>query len=123
MKRKTIIIIEIISIILIYFFVNSSYISLIPKCWVYQNTNLLCPSCGGTRCIKNLFQGNFIQAFHANQVIFLGILYLSIINIVYLFNIGKEDKKLTWIYLKWWYAIIFIIILIIYTIIRNICLL
>ena len=120
MKRIVIIILEIIVSILLYFFVNSNYIELIPKCWIYNTTKLYCPSCGGTRCMQNIFQGNFIEAFYSNMVIFVGIIYLFIINIVYIFNIGRENKKLTWLYPKWWNVFIFVAILIAYTIVRNV---
>ena len=120
MKRIRIILIEIVSIIILYFFINSNYIKLIPSCWIYNTTNLYCPSCGGTRCIQNIFQMNFIEAFYSNMVMFLGILYLVVVNVVYIFNIKKDKPKLTWIYPKWWYAIIFVILLIIYTILRNV---
>lgn len=120
MKRREIIVIEIIIIIMLYFFINSNYIKLIPSCWIYDNMNLYCPSCGGTRCIQNIFQANFIKAFYSNAVIFIGILYLCIVNVIYIFNMEKAQPKLTWLYPKWWYAIIFSIILVIYTIIRNI---
>lgn len=120
-KKKTVVVIaEIVTIIIIYLFVNSDYIKIIPKCWIYDATKLYCPSCGGTKCIQNIFKGNLIKAFYSNMVIFIGIIYLFIINIIYLFNI--KNKKLTWLYPKWWYVIIFELALIIYTIFRNIML-
>ncbi len=118
-KRIWIIGIEIVALIALYIFVNSKYLAMIPKCWVYQTTGLLCPACGGTTCIINLLQGNWYQAFCSHMVFFIGILYLLSINIVYLINLEKEKKVGTWIYPKYWYAIIFVVVLIIYTIIRN----
>mgnify|MGYP004608959165 FL=1 len=122
-RKKKIIIIEIIVFLIICCFVNSKYINLIPKCWVYENTGLYCFACGGTRCVQNMIKGNLIKAFYENSMIFIMIIYLAILNIIYLYNMGKEEKKLTYLYPKWWQVIIFVIIWIIYTIIKNIVLL
>ena len=118
-KSIIIIIIEILIIITLYFFINSRFIEMIPNCWIHKNLGILCPGCGGTRCVINILKGNFIEAFFCHIVFFIGIIYLIILNIVYLINLNKQKKILTWIYPKYWYAIIFVIILIIYTIIRN----
>lgn len=111
--------IEIVGIIALYSFVNSKYLAIIPPCWVYSTTGLLCPACGGTRCILHMLEGNWIEAFLSHMIFFVGILYLLSINIVYLINLNKEKKIGTWIYPKYWYAIVFTILLIIYTIVRN----
>lgn len=121
MNKKSILIIgiEIIILILLYGFVNSKYLGIMPQCWVYYSTGLLCPACGGTRCIVHILKGNWLEAFFSHMVFFIGILYLVILNTVYLINLNREKKIGTWIYPKYWYAIIFAILLIIYTIIRN----
>lgn len=121
MNKKSIRIIgiEIIGLIMLYGFINSGYLAIIPPCWVQQTTGLLCPACGGTRCVIFLLKVNWTQAFFSHMIFFIGILYLLVINIVYLINLNKEKKILTWIYPKYWYAIIFAVMLIIYTIIRN----
>ncbi len=120
MKKKAIIIgIEIIIIIALYMFINSKYIELVPKCWVHRKIGFLCPACGGTRCVINIFKGNITQAFFSHMIFFISIVYIIIVNIIYIINIGKKKKILTWIYPKYWYAIIFAIVLIIYTIVRN----
>lgn len=122
-KRRIIIILEIIIFLIIYCFVNSKYINLIPKCWIYEKTGLYCLSCGGTRCIQNFMRGNLIQAFYENAMIFIGVIYLIILNVIYLYNLEKEEKKLTWLYPKCSYIIIFVVIWIIYIIIKNLVLL
>ena len=122
MNRKKIIIIaiEILIIISLYIFLKTEYIKILPECWIYKTTGLLCPACGGTRCIINIFKGNMIEAFLVHPIFFISIIYLITINIIYIINIGKKEKILTYIYPKYWYSIIFAIILTIYTIARNI---
>lgn len=121
MNKKSIWIIgiEIVVLIALYNFVNSKYLAIIPECWVYQTTGLLCPACGGTRCVLYILEGNWMKAFFSHMVFFIGILYLLIINIIYLINLDKEKKVGTWMYPKYWYAIVFAVELIIYTIVRN----
>lgn len=121
MNKKTILImaIEIIILWLIIRLANSKYIEMLPACWIYQETGVLCPACGVTRCIIHLLQGNFIQAFFHHIIFFIGILYLLIINLIYIINIDRKQKIGTWLYPKYWYSYIFVILLIIYTIIRN----
>lgn len=121
MNKKSIQIIgiEIVALIVLYFFINSNYLEIIPSCWIYQATGLLCPACGGTRCIVHIVKGNWIEAFYSHMIFFIGILYLLMVNIVYLINLNKEKKIGTWIYPKYWYAIVFAVLLIIYTIVRN----
>lgn len=121
MNKKSIWIIgiEIVVLIALYNFVNSKYLAIIPECWVYQTTGLLCPACGGTRCVLYILEGNWMKAFFSHMIFFIGILYLLIINIIYLINLDKEKKVGTWMYPKYWYAIVFAVALIIYTIVRN----
>lgn len=121
MNKKSIIIIgiEIIVLAILYVFINSKYIEIIPKCWINHKTGLLCPACGGTRCVIFFLKGNWIKAFFLHSIFFIGILYLLVVNAVYLINLNKEKKIATWMYPKYWYVFIFTILLIIYTIIRN----
>lgn len=121
MNKKSIIIIliEIIGIVLLYFLINSDFIQIISKCWIYETTGVQCISCGGTRFVQYLLQGKIIEAFLSHIVFFLGFIYLFLVNIVYIINLNKKKKILTWLYPKYWYIIIFVIILIIYAIARN----
>ncbi len=120
-RSKKIILIELIICIIAITIINSIDIGkYIPNCFFYEKTGLQCPSCGGTRCVENILQGNFIQAFLYHPVFFITILYLLIVNIVYLINLNRKNKIAKWIYPKTYYAIIFAIILIIFGVIRNI---
>lgn len=119
--KKTVLILgtEILVFLVLVIFLNSKYVEKIPSCWIYQATGWLCPACGGTRCVMNLFKGNLIEAFFSHILFFMGIVYLLVINVVYLINLEKEKKIATWVYPKYWYTIIFAILLILYTIVRN----
>ncbi len=43
------------------------------ECYFLKH-GILCPSCGGTRCLYSFFTGNFKQAFLYNSPIFCGLL-------------------------------------------------
>ena len=122
MNKKSIIIIgiELVILIVVTIILNTNLINYIPQCWIYQTTGILCPACGGTKCVVNIFQGNIKEAFFSHMIFFITIIYWVICNIVYIINLNQKKKIATWIYPKYWYVIIFAIILIIYTIIRNI---
>ena len=112
-KSIKIILIELLILILAIIGVNSNLMQF------YEATNLQCPSCGGTRCVENILKGNFKEAFLFHPIFFISVFYLLLCNIVYLINLNKKNKILTWIYPKYWYAIIFAVILVIYGILRN----
>ena len=56
----------IIVLVFIFVFVKSSLINLIPSCYWQENYGFNCPSCGSTRCIINLVNGNLKLAFFYN---------------------------------------------------------
>ena len=122
MNKKSLIIISIEILILVVgiIFANSKIVGYLPECWIYQNTGILCPGCGGTRCVINLLQGNLKEAFFSHMIFFLTIIYLLICNVIYIINLNRKEKIAEWIYPKYWYSIIFVILLILYTILRNI---
>ncbi len=121
MSKKSVIILgsEIVLVVILYYFVKFNYVQFIPSCWIYQATGILCPACGGTRCISNLLKGNLVESFFSHIIFFLGIIYLGMVNILYVFNRNRKKKIATWLYPRYWYGIIFIILLLIYTILRN----
>jgi len=106
----------VICLMLLYFFVNSKYINLVPQCYIYNTTGLYCPSCGGTRCVTSLLSFEFIKAFYYHPIFFISIVLGIIINIYYIYTVLANKKfKL----LKWWYVIIWISVLLIFAILRN----
>ena len=120
-KRTKIILTELAIIIFAVILVNTVNITQYTiGCWFYQATGLQCPSCGGTRCIINIFQGNFKEAFFLHPIYFITVVYLLIVNIIYIINIDRKEKIAKWIYPKPWYAIVLAVILVVYGFLRNI---
>lgn len=118
---KVMLIIEaifIILLILMYCLINSNLINEISGCYINKMTGLKCPACGGTRCIASLLNLNFKASFNYHPVFFVSIVLGILINLYYII-FTLLDKKINIV--KWWYLIIWLIVLIIYTILRNIC--
>lgn len=118
-KTYQIILIEIIVIIVLYIISFAPFTQKLATCWFYKNTGILCPGCGGTRCVQSLLKGDIINAFKYHAIFTIGIIYLLILNVIYLINKNKEKKILEWLYPKNVYVYIFVVILILYTICRN----
>ena len=122
-KYSKLIIIQISIIVLlamIFIFVNSPFKNLTPSCYWKENYNITCPSCGGTRCIANFINGNFRDAFFYNPFLFILIVYLFLLDLLYIINTILNKKYLRFFYPKWWYVIIYFSLWAIYTIIINV---
>ncbi len=67
----------------------------IPPC-VFLERGILCPSCGGTRCIQSFFSGDISEAFYYNAYFAAMIFYVAavliLINLYCLFDIKKMRK-------------------------------
>ena len=50
-----------------------------PDCYYLRTFGVLCPSCGGTRCVFQFFGGNFSEAFSLNPLYFLCIIYVILL--------------------------------------------
>lgn len=95
-------------------------ISIIPNCPIKENLHILCPSCGGTRCVVNFILGNFYESFWYHPVFFITIIYLLFTSVLFIVNLFKKKKVLTFLYPKAKFWIGFGIITFIFTIVRNI---
>ncbi len=109
-------IIIIIAIIAIMF-LKSEYVNLVPKCIVREKLGIMCPACDGTKFAIELANFNIVKAFKMHPMFFILALYFGIINLFYIINtLSKKDIKI----FRWWHIVIWTILLIIYTIIKNI---
>lgn len=83
----------------------------------------LCGTCGGTRCVYSITNGNLAQAFELNQFVFICAVYL-LITLVMLHFAWVFNLKFANIALKWMYSIPALIVasvgFVAFIIIRNI---
>lgn len=119
-KNYQIILMEIGFLGIVYIVINTKIFAQLTKCYIKERLNILCPGCGGTRCIRSLFKGDIVSAFLFHPIITITAIYLFLCNIIYLINRKREKKIMTWIYPKYYYTIILAVILVVFTILRNI---
>ena len=89
------------------------------KCIIYENFNIYCPTCGGTRCVINFLKLNWKQSFNYNPIIFLTIIYLIILNIVFFINFINKKERFKWMIPNWGKFAIYACCLFTYGIVRN----
>jgi hypothetical protein len=96
-------------------------LSAIPDCPVMQ-FGFLCPACGGTRCVRYFFSGQFAQAFTMNPFVFVLIWYLCaalvLLNIGVLLKLPKAEKiaiRMT----DWRAVIVAAVLFAVFGIVRN----
>ena len=107
-------------VLMIYICINLDLIKLMPECIINKHFHILCPSCGGTRSVISFLKGNLIESFKYHQIFFLTIIYLFIVNIIFIINAFRKEEILKKLYptIRFW--IIFIIIILVFTVFRNI---
>ena len=119
-QRKMLIGIQIfifLFIMWLYIVLNTDMIKLIPVCIFYDKFGFLCPACGGTRFMISLLNFDLIKAFYIHPIFFLSAMYLAILNILYIINTIFNKK----IHLfRLWHIVFWGVLLLIFTIFRNI---
>lgn len=106
-------------VLIIFIIAKYGIYKIIPNCPIRSWTGLLCPACGGTRCVVNFILGNFKQSFFYHSFLFITLVYLIFINVIYIVNAFKEKEILTFLYPKAKFWTIWGIVLILFTGVRN----
>ena len=93
----------------------------IPDCPATK-LGLLCPSCGGTRCVRYFFSGQFAEAFAVNPFFFALILYLGaalvLLNVGILLNV-KQAERIARAMTGWWAVVLCAVLFAIFGAVRN----
>ena len=125
-KKRVFAGIAIMMVLLIGIYLYSQYNPeehlLFPKCPVYALTGYKCPGCGSQRAFHNLFQGNFSTAFMYNPFMVLLVPYVFMgIYIEYIANrLNPCITRLRNIFFGKWAILALAVIILLYTILRNI---
>lgn len=107
-------------VLILFLFVNLNMVRFLPPCPMYHFFGILCPNCQGTRCVINFLLGNFSASFFYHPIFFITIVYLMVVNILFIINAFRKKEILTFLYPKTKFWIIFLVALGIFTVIRNI---
>ncbi len=93
MKKLTILLCDLVIAIFTAFipFLADIMLKNAPTCF-FAERGIMCPACGGTRCVYSFFTGNFSNAIHYNPGIFIGIIYALVLIIV--LNVSVFSKCL-----------------------------
>ena len=82
---------------ILFKFLYTDIVRIFPEC-TYAASGHPCGSCGGTRCVYQLLQGNFIEAFKLNQLYFITFCYLAVIfvllHLAWVFKLKFAEKPL-----------------------------
>ena len=90
-----------------------------PRCFFFWATGFHCPGCGVTRCVGALVRGNVEQAFAYNAlfVLVLPFLICGLSGTAYEMWTGKKTRSFR---LPGWTLKVFLVVMLIYWIARNI---
>lgn len=98
-KRFNIITVDILFALLVLFAdrLASLMIKSISPC-PFAKMGILCPACGGTRCVESFFSGNISKAFGYNAfftvLIFYTFVVLTLINLYCLFDVQRLKEPI-----------------------------
>lgn len=105
----------IIFLIVIYTRYNPEYTSLFPQCSIKQYTGFDCPGCGTQRSVHALLNLELVTAFSYNPLLYMGFIY----GVIYLLFFQKMSSRYRSIIFGSTGVIIWGILIICFTIIRN----
>lgn len=114
------IILSVVMIYLLYKNIDPSSSIFLPKCLSYTIFGIRCPGCGTQRAIYSILNGDILRGVSFNPLIVISIPYLLIL---FFMDIFKFKYKFTRLY-QILYGVksiwVLLIVLTIYTILRNI---
>ena len=122
MKKRIFKVVSIVIFLIViffgYYFLNCHFGFGIP-CLINKHFGFICPGCGITRMLFSIVKLDFKKAFMYNQLLFILLPFIIgyIIYYTILYIKGDKDRILSKIPL--WIWIILFVIIIVYTICRN----
>jgi len=96
--------------VLAIFAIKTNIIEIIPPCAVKEYLGIICPTCGVTRCVKNIMNFNFGTAFMYHPMFFIIACYLIFVDLLYVFNTIFNKKILKFMYPSFKFLAIFYIL-------------
>ncbi|MCX7834097.1 MAG: DUF2752 domain-containing protein [Ignavibacteria bacterium] len=117
--RAAVVLISAAALTFILYYFDPTKLRYYPPCYFHYITGYYCPGCGGIRGTHFLLNGNIIEAIKSNLLIFTFIplitYYLITRFVLLIFN-----KNLSTFNPPLWLVMVFVIIILLYWILRNI---
>jgi len=110
----------VLTLALLYFFIDARYTNFFPRCPFFTLTGLYCPGCGSQRAVSALLHGKFLQALNYNAILVASlpfIIYSAYVTTANAF--GKHQKVQKIFYSPVFVKIVFCIV-VIFAVLRNI---
>ncbi|MDB6064448.1 MAG: hypothetical protein JWR26_656 [Pedosphaera sp.] len=105
--------------IAVLFLFNPSTHGFYPRCALYTSTGIYCPGCGALRSLHHLAHGHLLTALHYNSLLVLSLPFLAYMGVrLTLREIAGNPLPSITIHPRW--IKLFIGVLILFTILRNI---
>lgn len=86
-------------------------------CAIHEMFHVYCPGCGGTRALFALLHGHILQSLFYNPAVLLGLVLIFYYEIGAIVTLVKKNG--TCYYQKGWLLYGYLIVIIIFTIVRN----
>ena len=102
-------VVALLVIAVVFYFFNPESYGFYPRCPFFVLTGLQCAGCGGSRAVHSLLHGDFRHAFELNPLLFLAAPFVLLLFL-----------KPAWAR-KPWVGAGAVVIVIGYTLLRNIC--
>lgn len=90
------------------------------SCIIKENFNIPCIVCGVTRCINNLINFNFLEAFKYHPIFFIMCFYILFVDILYMINTLLRKRYLIFFYNSMTPFYVFLILFVIQYLLRLI---
>lgn len=94
--------------------------SFFPQCPFHLLTGLYCPGCGSQRALSALFHGHLMESMHYNFLAIASLPFLIYSAYVYCINFFRQKKINQPIFYKTWFVWLILILVILFTVLRNI---
>lgn len=93
---------------------------LIPPCFFHELTGLYCPGCGTTRAGRALLHFDLLTAIRNNVMFVITLPLLAVYMPLYIWDFIRGEKKVRNVRVNRHVMVVYIIVLFLFTILRNI---
>lgn len=109
----------VVVVYVIYKSVDPLESAFMPKCFSYTLFGIKCPGCGTQRALHSLFCGDLVNAIRFNPLLILSVPYIIVVSLLEINSVKTKYPKLHKALLGERAIWILLILLAIYTIVRN----